>query len=140
MVAAFAAIASSRWIYSGYARLHCLTPSVFDEEPHCARILSHCRRREKFARDIKEKWCYVVRDYDTEFTSIAETDREKTYELADVHIVTVGADCPVTLMSFTGKEAIIFHDTSLQTKCDDIRKICAPLSCRLAARSFLWDW
>ena len=49
---------------------------VLDEKLHRARKLSHCRRREKFARDIEEKLCYVARVYNTEIKSIAESDRD----------------------------------------------------------------
>ena len=66
----------------------------------------------------KRKWCYVARVY----------DGEKTYELADVHIITVGAERfhyaeELLQPSVTGKGVSGIHDTSLQTKCDvDIRK------------------
>jgi len=57
-------------------------------------------------------------------------DKEKTYELPDGNIITVGSErfrCPEVLFqpSFVGKEASGIHDTTFQSimKCDvDIRK------------------
>ena len=62
-------------------------------------------------RDVKEKLCYIALDYDTELKSIAESsDKEKTYELPDGNIITVGAErfrCAEVLFqpSLIGKEA-----------------------------------
>merc|ERR1712045_259186 len=58
------------------------------------------------------------------------SDKEKTYELPDGNIITVGSErfrCPEVLFqpSFVGKEASGIHDTTFQSimKCDvDIRK------------------
>ena len=58
------------------------------------------------------------------------SDKEKTYELPDGNIITVGSErfrCPEVLFqpSFIGKDASGIHDTTFQsiTKCDvDIRK------------------
>ena len=58
------------------------------------------------------------------------SDKEKTYELPDDNIITVGSErfpCPEVLFqpSFVGKEAPGIHDTAFQSiiKCDvDIRK------------------
>merc|ERR1712122_321905 len=67
----------------------------------------------------------------TEMKSAAESsDKEKTYELPDGNIITVGSErfrCPEVLFqpSFIGKEASGIHDTTFQSimKCDvDIRK------------------
>merc|ERR1712201_68988 len=57
-------------------------------------------------------------------------DKEKTYELPDGNIITVGSErfrCPEVLFqpSFVGKEASGIHDTTFQSimKCDvDIRR------------------
>merc|ERR1712122_392962 len=77
------------------------------------------------------KLCYIALDYDTELKSTAESsDKEKTYELPDGNIITVGAErfrCAEVLFqpSFIAKEASGIHDTSFQSimKCDvDIRK------------------
>ena len=58
------------------------------------------------------------------------SDKEKTYELPDGNIITVGSErfrCPEVLFqpSFVGKESSGIHDTTFQSimKCDvDIRK------------------
>ena len=57
----------------------------------------------------REKLCYSGVDYDTELTSTAEIDQEKTYVLPDENIITVGAKrfhCAEVLSqpSFTGKK------------------------------------
>merc|ERR1712241_729770 len=62
--------------------------------------------------------------------SSESSDKEKTYELPDGNIITVGSErfrCPEVLFqpSFIGKEASGVHDTTFQSimKCDvDIRK------------------
>merc|ERR1712117_874143 len=85
----------------------------------------------EIVRDVKEKLSYIALDYDTEFKSAMESsDNEKTYELPDGNIITVGAErfrCPEVLFQphFIGKEASGIHDTSFQSimKCDvDIRR------------------
>ena len=74
-------------------------------------------------------------DFDTEMKAAAESsEKEKTYELPDGNVITVGNErfrCPEVLFqpSFIGKEASGIHDTTFQSimKCDvDIRKdLCA---------------
>ena len=78
----------------------------------------------EIAREVREKLRYLGADYDTELKSTAETNKEKTHELSDVH----GAErlrCAEVLFqpSFIGKEACGINDTSSLTECDvDIRK------------------
>merc|ERR1712242_555915 len=85
----------------------------------------------EIVRDVKEKLSYIALDYDTEMKAATESsDKEKTYELPDGNIITVGSErfrCPEVLFqpSFIGKEASGIHDTTFQSimKCDvDIRK------------------
>ena len=86
----------------------------------------------EIAREVREKLRYFGADYDTELESTAETNKEKTHELSDVHNTTVGTErlrCAEVLFqpSFIGEEACGINDTSSLTKCDvDTRKkLCA---------------
>jgi actin-related protein len=85
----------------------------------------------EIVRDVKEKLAYISLDFDTEMKEAGESsDKEKTYELPDGNIITVGSErfrCPEVLFqpSFIGKEASGIHDTTFQTimKCDvDLRE------------------
>ena len=76
--------------------------------------------------DMKEKLCYIALDFDIEIEIATESsDKEKTYELPDGNITTVGSvrfRCLEVLYqpSFVGKEASDIHDTMFQSimKCD----------------------
>ena len=82
-------------------------------------------------RDVKKQLSYIFSDFDTEMeAATVSSEKEKTYELPDGSIITVGSErfrCPEVLFqpSFVGKEASGIHDTTFQLimKCDvDIRK------------------
>ena len=76
--------------------------------------------------DVKEKVAYNVKDFDKEVQEAGESsDKEKTYELPDGSIITVGSErlrCPEVLFqpSLVGKETSGIHDTIFQSimKCE----------------------
>ena len=130
-------VSSTVPVYDGHALPHATDSLDFAGCDLTDRLLSLILGRKttnyhiiQFARDVKEKLCYVALDYKQEMQTATSSSSLGTYELPDGQVITVGNErfeYPEALFqpSVLGMESAGIHETCYNSilKCDpDLRK------------------